>query len=430
MKTDRYLQATQQYQETEEEELNRAMALSMSDSQTLSGQETGVMDASGQSFGRAQREHYDTQNWAMTVPGSHAREIILPPDPVDRKRQPGTPAFFKPTPETYRLSALIKILHEIPMAREALLNTNITLADYGHGSEWWDGTAVNVLRVVNVDEGYQSTYAQDIIYETQRLMAFLDKTERAYGSTEALAKIEGEEDANEIQRVQYFLESWQRITTELSPEEPLVKVFESTGVKRMHTDDDSPPGQTFHCLPVRLDQHIANQGMSLYDALDEVMWNDNDTSDSEVFLGEIGQVVTFDLHNPNVSGSGLGIEIPAVWYPDRYLESSIPQAKSIRDQKDAVVARLKDLEVVEQKLLRFQRATNSKLDALSLLSKATAYFEQTASYRGSAKPIISTNGSMDAETTAIQPGSVLEELKTVAERVSIKLKSKSRFSST
>ena len=106
--------------------------------------------------------------------------------PRNRKRKPNTPAFIK-TPSTgHRLSALIKTDRAIPKAREALLNRNQTLQDCGHEKDGWDGTPVRVLRIVNMDADGQNMIENDVVYEAQRLMAFLDKTDRAYGSTNVL----------------------------------------------------------------------------------------------------------------------------------------------------------------------------------------------------------------------------------------------------
>ena len=63
----------------------------------------------------------NAQKWTMTLHGTFAQEIIAKPDPPDRQRAPGSPAFFKPCRGGDRLPALIKILHSIPMGREALL---------------------------------------------------------------------------------------------------------------------------------------------------------------------------------------------------------------------------------------------------------------------------------------------------------------------
>ena len=387
--------------------------MSLNESQTLPGQETGVTDLSKKSFGPAQREYYDTENWSMTLPGTHTQEILLNPEPLDRKRQTGTPAFLKPAPDAPRLSALIKILHEIPVAREALLNAELLAPDYGYDSQWWDGEPVKQLRVVNVDQGYQNAYSQDLINETQRLMAFLDKTERAYGSTEGITRLQGRHPDRD--RITLFLEDWQRATGELCPEDSLRTIFESRGVRRDLEDGDDKY-QIFSCLPMNMSSGMVDKGFSLYHALDEVIWEEVDGP--EVFLKDIGNVVTFNVTSWSTSGSGIGIDIPAIWYPDRYLESSIQQAKAYLDRKDALVRRYEELEATKEKLLKFRAA-----DASSLLAKAVTHFEQTSAFHDTAKETAKINGSMDIDDHA-KSENVLEQLKALDERIGNKLKSK------
>ena len=392
--------------------------MSLSEGQTLPGQETGVTDLSKQAFGPAQQEYYDTEKWSMTLPGAHTQEILLNPEPIDRRRQPSTPAFLKPAPDTPRLSALIKILHEIPIAREALLNTDFLLADYGHDPQWWDGEPVKQLRVVNVDSGYQDAYGQDLISETQRLMAFLDKTERAYGSTEGITKLQGRYADKD--GVVSFLEDWQSITAEVSPGAFLRNTFESRGVRRDPEDGDDKY-QTFSCLPLNMSPGMVDKGFSLYNALDEVIWEEADGP--EVFLKDIGNVITFAVTCWDTLADGIGIDIPAVWYPDRYLESSIQQSKSYRDRKEALVNQYDSLEAARQKLLKFANPPKPAVDASSLLAKAMTHFEQTSLYQSTARGNSNVNGPMETDGH-VQSDLVFEQLKALDESARSKLKCK------
>ena len=117
--------------------------MSLDQNQIPPGQEMGVTyQNSNQQFRPATQDYYEQDKWAMTISESRTQEIILNPEAPDRRRRPGTPAFFKPSSSTRTLPALMKILHEIPMGREALLNRSVTLPDYGRESDWWDGTPV------------------------------------------------------------------------------------------------------------------------------------------------------------------------------------------------------------------------------------------------------------------------------------------------
>ena len=411
-------QATQHFSETEDEQLNRAMAMSMTESQTLPGQETGVTDLTKKAFGPAQREYYDNEKWSMTLPGTFAREILLNPEPIDRQRHPGTPAFLKPTPDAAHLAALIKILHEIPIAREALLNIKLLCPDYGHDPQWWDGEPVKQLRVVNVDQGYQDAYGQDLINEIQRLMAFLDRTERAYGSIEGITKLQSRQDEGE--RITTFLEDWQTLTAQLAPDGSLSTIFESRGLKRDPEEGDEK-SQAFSCLPINVGSNMINSGFSLYDALDEVIWEGTDGSD--VFLKDVGHIAIFSLTCLVTSGSEIGIDIPAVWYPDRYMEFSIVQAKEYRARKTALENRINDLAATREKLLKFQSPRKPAAEASSLLATAMTHFEQSSSYQNSTKTGADVDGSKETNNN-IKSVEILEQLNDLNARITKKLEGK------
>ena len=402
--------------ETEDEQLNRVMAMSWSESQP--GQETGVTDLSKKAFGPAQREHYDAEKWSMTRTGAHTQEIFLNPESIDRRRQPGTPAFLKPAPDAAHLSALIKILHEIPIAREAFLNAELLRPDYGHDPQWWDGEPIKQLRVINVDQGYQDAYSHDLINETQRLMAFLDRTERAYGSIEGITKLQ--RSYQEGERITNFFQDWQKFTTELAPNEPLSTIFESRGLKRDPEEADDKC-QTFSCLPMNIGSGMVDNGYSLYDALDEVIWDG--AEGSEVFLKDIGNVITFSATCYSTSGSGIGIDIPSIWYPDRYLESSIQQAKEYRARKTTLENQINDLAAAKEQLLKFKAPRKPAVDASSLLAMAMEHFEQTSAYQHTANQSANINGSIETDGD-VKSNNVLEQLKALDASITNKLKSK------
>lgn len=392
--------------------MNRAMAMSLSESQTLPGQETGVTNYGQTTFGPAQRDFYEASQWSMTLPNAQAQEILLEPVPFDRKRQPGTPAFFRPTPENARLAGVLKILHEIPLARKALLNESYVINDYGQNEEWWNGSPIKILKVINRDQGHQESYAQDVLCETQRLMAFLDRTERAYGSVEVLANLQGWGLPKE-ERISRFFTDWREATQLLAAEEPLVNMFQSRGIKNDLEERRCLMDERFCCLNVRVEQHLTDVGMSLYDALDEMMWTDSEKN--EVFLADVAEVFTIEVSNLNENSSGLGIEIPAIWYLDRYLESSTPQAKEMLHQRASVYEQLEELDRRQEKLLRYHKQTSLTIEGSSLLSKTIKYFEDTAEYQKIKTGEEPANGSTDDSYD------VLNDLKVLVDRITAKL---------
>lgn len=385
------------FDEPEDEELNRAMAISMSESQTLPGQETGTID------------------YAQT------QEILLNPEPHDRKRQPNTPAFFK-TPSTgHRLSALIKILHTIPIAREALLNRTRTLQDYGHEKDWWDGTPVKVLRIVNMDGDGRNTNEDEVIHEAQRLMAFLDKTDRAYGSTNALAGLEsvGLQDDGKASN---FMSIWQAATARSGS--PLANIFESVGTKLDPNNPEDARSEHVPYLTVSVDNETSGKGLTLYEALDHILWVDA-REDHEVYLEKVGEVFILEINNQVENVSGLGIEIPPIWYADRYLPLHTQQAKDMLARKAAVTTQLQNEEKLQTGISRFQKpGSGAQMDVAKLLAKAAAYFERKKAYQDAAKePSLTQQRSQEGlEQSQAHTDPVSKELRALTARISDRLK--------
>jgi len=397
--------------ESEEEQMNRAMAMSMSASQTPPpGQETGTIGYNDKPFyGPANRDYYDPSRWAMTS-YTGTQEILLNPEAQDRTRPKGTPAFIKPSPSGHRLPALLKILHAIPMAREALLNRNHTLSDYGRDKDWWDGAAIKILRIVNLDSEGRQVNSDDVLYETQRLMAFLDETDRAYGSADVLADLDGIKNFNDT-KVYKFLEEWHKAADRSNADLTLAHMFASEGIKTDTEDPESSQNAPFYALDVIVESEISHKGLTLYEALDNLLWRY--LSDSqEAYLKSIGDVVIIEVHNENTSGAGLGIEIPSTWYPDRYLASSIQRAKDMRVRKAAISADLQAKEASQSWMTNGYKP--------SFLATTAEYFERTAASKRKARDqgeMVSEQEDQDlsaCENTA-------KELKILIEKISQKL---------
>lgn len=410
------------FEEPEDDDLNRAMALSMNESQTLPGQETGTLDYGKQTFGPATREHYEAGKWVMVHPAAQTQEILLNPEPNDRKRQPNTPAFFKTSSTGHRLSALIKILHAIPMAREALLNRTLTLQDYGYEKDWWDGTPVKVLRIVNMDADGQKN-EDDIIYEVQRLVAFLDNTDRAYGSTSVLAGSEGvglQDDG----KASNFLSTWQAATAR--SRSPLANIFESVGTKLDPNDPENIRSEHIPYLAVGVDNEISGRGLTLYEALDHLLWGVAKEGD-EIYLENVGDIFTLEVKNDVENVLGLGIEVPSIWYADRYRPSHKQQAKDMIARKAAVTTQLHNQERLQTGISKFQKpGDGAQVDVAKLLAKAATYFEQKKVYKVADKesPLTEQRSQEDMGQNQAHTDPVAEELKALTARISEKLKSK------
>lgn len=318
----------------EEQELQQAVAMSLD--QSMGTQETGVTAAAPDSsahFGKATRDHYEENAWAMTLFNETSQEVITIPDPEDRKRIDDEPAFIRPTQDNLYIGGFLTILHEIPLAREALLLRNKLLFDYGQDSQWWNGQSINLPKIVTVHESQEDSDWEDPIHETQRLMAFLDSTERAFGSSDALAGLKQmnwfSSDSEEI--VARFLETWHAAAVRADPNNPLVTSFMSQAYKKSPFDEVDEPisKELFVFEPVVEQDH----GQTLYDVLDTAIWSDKPGEDlDDVWLEHVGDILVMKLDSFEQAKS-VNVTVPAVFYPDRYLSTCQSLARDMRIKK-------------------------------------------------------------------------------------------------
>lgn len=410
--------------EQEAKQMEHALALSLD--QNIAGQESGVTDASNPYFGPAKRPDYDAGSWAVTTVGSHAKEILLNPEPVNRKRESTMPAFFKPGPQTYELSALIKILQAIPMSREALLCRENLLPDYGYEPEWWDGAAIKIPKVVHLTPDGQSDDQDEVIYETQRLVAFLDETDRAYGSTDALANMDGILGKSHKSVSVGFLEEWRKGVDHAIPNAPLLDVFRSVGRKETSNEPETAEEYPFLALELRIDDGIAEKGQTLYEAVDDILWSELGESSYEyVFLEKLADLLIIEATRVGDAGSGLGIKIPSVWYGDRYLESSIRQVKDMLAGKAAVQHEITRIDEAKAKIVETKLPDLGAADATHLLKAATAYLETSQLKMDGideAKEALETVETDFASPDRNRDRRIADELKALTERIAQKLK--------
>jgi hypothetical protein len=323
--------------------LHQALAASRAEA-GLPPQETGTTDTEQAFFGPANRSQYEAGKWEL-VPTSNSsgREIIQPnPEPGERKRDAGAPAFLKPSIEDHRLGALLTIYHEIPLVREILLNRKDVLPSYGSNNEWWTGRAID-LPATNEPGDAEREVGQ----EMQRLMAFLDKTERSYGSADALANLLAvKRKYRGYESVEIAVMKAYRELLEDSDATGAIKKLFSIGVE----GSDQADSEEFSILRMDLPTKNSDQE-TLYDIADATLWNLEPLElSNSPYLSHIGDVIAFQLGG---NSSSKGIEIPSVWYPDRYLESSRQAALDMRTKKMDVDETLRRIDAQEERLTNY-----------------------------------------------------------------------------
>ena len=406
-------------EQQEDEDIQKAMAMSMN--HNVDVQELGVTGSSDVHFGPANNSsYYETSKWAMTTTGPHAQEILQNPEPEFRKRDDAVPAFIKPSPAGHYLPALITILHEIPAAREALLALDILLPDYGTGNEWWDGVPILAPKVVDLEREMEDNTSQEIIFEPQRLMAFLDHTERAYGSTDVLANLEEirNEPTRDIEGT--FLSQWQTAISKEVPDFVLEEIFESSAVLGSQKN-------SFNCLVLPLDDEVLDCGMSLYDAIDNSLWvNQPDDGSEVVYLSKVADVLVISPRRwmRKDGDAGLGIKIPPVWYADRYLEGAIEVSREMRMKKEGLAKDVKKIEQAQSRMTRFEgsEAGAKVLDPEKLLDLVTSHIGHIHHHNGLTNDIDVQDGDIGGEGHSRVDAAVISQLKAAVERITEKFK--------
>lgn len=404
--------------EREEADLQQAMALSTS--QHLPAQETGTIPADKTYFGPARQEYHDTKNWIMTTSKSTAKEIILNPEPKDRRRQSKTPAFLRPSPAGHRLPGVFKVLHVIPAAREALLGDRVS-TDYGHHNEWWDGITIETPRIVHAEEDH-TTPGTDVVYESQRLMAFLDETERAYGSTESLSTFPGLREYQGDAVVKGFLHTWSRNAAYYNSTNTLCDLFQSTGTK-VSQDNRQSEDVVIVDLDLNELQHV-EPGHTIYDAMDALLWPswDGTEHNQQIFFDKVADVLLIRIARADDTVKGIDIKIPSVWYSDRYRQSSKTRVQQMLAAKAAVKREIDDLDTRKQKASEFKglNQQGSSFDVNRLLTTAKQHFETTAKYNEDTKSTQAEATGQEVPTLKAY-SMIAEELKVLSDRVAGKL---------
>lgn len=406
--------------EREERDLQQAMAMSLN--QDFGDQESGITRTGTTNFGRATRDHYDEDNWALTLFNSSSREVIISPDPEERRRVDNEPAFIRPSQEATYLGGVLTILHSIPLAREALLMREKVLPDYGHDPQWWNGQPISLPKIVSLDDAHGcDSDLDDILYEAQRLMAFLDSTERAFGSGDAITSMGPVSSYDSDTGVTKFLETWQEAAVRATPGNQLATIFSSRALKRPLSTLDTPIEKEF----VTLESFVEPEhGQTLYDVLDRTVWSDKPGEElDDVWIENLAEVLTIRLETSKQSAKSLDVKIPATFYPDRYLANCRDIARDFRSRKLEAykkVSRLSNL------MNRF--AVSRAVAKKGLTSRET--LEKAAAAACLALPKNLANGvseaSLTPEAANAEGQRLATELRTISEKIEEKLKGEKR----
>ncbi|KAF7904529.1 hypothetical protein EAF00_001863 [Botryotinia globosa] len=334
-----------QYVDNDDTELQQALAASMADS-SLPPQESGIVGTDKPYFGPATRSDYG-DNWAM-VPISTVKEIYEDPEPRDRMRiwedtRPTTPAFLKPSGEAHRLGALLTIYYNIPIAREVFLRRDNIETYYPYEAGWWSGRPIeHPIASLQEDPNF---VADDRRFgqELQKVMAFLDKTERSYGSVDVITELPYmQQNARNDVETDFFL----CFKNLMQGKAPLKHIF-SSATNALDPDSD---GNTIFAI---FDLHLPTKDSlidNLYDLADGALWDGCPlTLEHWPFLNHLGDVISFRIKGDKQNDQK-AIEVPVVWYPDRYLQFVSEETLAMRREKQNLQLKIQDISRQERQL--------------------------------------------------------------------------------
>ncbi|KAI9672206.1 MAG: hypothetical protein M1831_002020 [Alyxoria varia] len=304
--------------------------------------------------------------------GGLRAEIVPDLEAPERKRGHGQPSFLKPLSQPDFLPSLITILDSIPGARESLLAREKICHDYGTNPRWWCGEAIE-MPTTTYSEGedfqrqYGSKRADDAVRtETQRLLAFLENTQRSYGSAEALSRLQALDsryDKHDASMPLYarFKRAWDFACidspflcslTKAEEDEFKPKKIWSMDTEKRHV----PPGP----------------GKTLVDVVDRFMWERSATGSAGVedrFFTSPAPVLTIAVRPGDEK-----ISIPSKFYLDRYAIENAPMIQQMRKRQFQAREHVARVEQKLQKLEKYRSGTKSG-SADQLVATVRGYFE-------------------------------------------------------
>tara|TARA_R110002003_G_scaffold1277_1_gene22834 strand:+ start:19355 stop:20371 length:1017 start_codon:yes stop_codon:yes gene_type:complete len=300
-----------------------------------------------------------------------ATEVIPDPIPSERRREPGQPAILKPSPRFNYLPALLSILHSIPLFRNALLAPTVTQRSYWMGDDWWKGSPAVPARIIDTATGLDDAHGLDILYEAQRLMAFLDKSDRAYATVSSMMELDGwkesrptlEDDDDDLLK---FLLLWSAAYQAQVPD-PQLDGWVRSVVK---IGDSSVENFVFDASIVR---EGARSGLSVYDVLDENLFS---SATGSAHISNISKVLILRLTSATTNAQGLGCRVPATLYADRYLELNKPVIDGMYHDMKQYEDQLKDVDSTAQGLKYHtpKKENTKRVETLKLIETSMKAF--------------------------------------------------------
>ncbi len=366
-----------------DEDMARALAASTADLR----QENGVVGANGeQVFGPATKEYYDSSQWAM-VPmngGTYGAREIVPDLPVEQRvLKTGEPRVLKHTPNGDYLPNFLTICATIEGAREHMLLKDHVQLDYGQDAEWWKGHAISRPNIVHIEDGSpaepESDQHDELLAETQRLMAFLKASHRSYGSVGALLETDilkrtsvGTTRSQTV--LELFIESWASAASQkCGSSSNFARLFNSL-IGTYDSEGMDTPDLSLVDLQVNIPD---DQIKDLFALLDHLLWEADDPANmAENYIEQPAEVIAMLAHQENPTlEKQLRVEVPAEIYLDKYLRENVEATRETRTMMAESRQRIRKIEDIETKLKKWKHPKkNGDINAGLLLKHTIGHF--------------------------------------------------------
>ena len=290
-------------------------------------QQTGITTNNGDSssvyFGPANRQDYDPNEWAMVPISSQDKD----PDPNLRARQAGAPVLLRCRHDInwkkHRIGALLMIYQQIPAARNAILQCGEPPAHgYGNKSDWWQGQLMPVPG--QPDTGWTDDSSLSWSDELHRLMAFLEATERAYGTADVLARAKHPSTSEIGEPERDFFQNL--LETRPRPLYPEAGDVFTSPVEVVSIDEVRVYGEdAFAILDLPVSKDTAGMAPeSIYHVMDRLFFADAAMAREDLSIARMAWLVQpseiFTCRFQADDGLPAPIDVPETFYLDRYMK--------------------------------------------------------------------------------------------------------------
>ncbi|KAK3308580.1 uncharacterized protein B0T15DRAFT_111614 [Chaetomium strumarium] len=339
-------------------------------------QQSGIISNENTSvyFGPANRPSYEPNDWAIVRVGGQ----LTDPEPSLRARKAGTPVLLRCRTEEawkkHRLGALLMILHQIPTVRNALLRTGES-PSYGYGSknDWWLGKAILPPGQSELDE-YGEATLPPWTDELHRLIAFLETSERSYGTADILSRAmypESRWDTGDVEK-----DFFQKFSELQSAEGLQENVDTLLSLVEIVAFDDLTlqGGDYFGLLDLQLSKDMNPPPQSLYDILDWLFFVDprlareDPHSARMAWVTRAADVLTFRFQADDKLPRP--IEMPETFYLDRYMSTNGTKMQELQMDTVTILAAHDAIKEREDTLIRWTNPQTNKTYDRRELAKA------------------------------------------------------------